>query len=86
MAMIVMEDSELRELIRQECMIAVREAMDGIASTNNVVRGIDNLANYLGVSRSTVKKWKRDGDLEGCYRQRGKTILFLVDKIKNKQT
>lgn len=45
-----------------------------IQATKKPIKGLDGLANFLGVHRQTVYNWKKKGLLK--YKEIGRTILF----------
>ncbi len=48
------------------------------------VHGLAELAEYMNRSVPTISRWKKEGLLDGCYRQIGKTITFNLDLIDKK--
>lgn len=48
------------------------------------VTGIKDAARVLGVSKSTISRWKASGKLDDCISQDGKTIIFNTHKILEK--
>ena len=45
------------------------------------VYGIKGIADLLGVSESTVERWKKDGVLTGEYIQRNRSIIAEKEKV-----
>ena len=45
------------------------------------IRGIDAAAEYLGISRATLCRMKKNGQLDGLYCQIGKIVLFDRRKL-----
>ena len=45
------------------------------------IKGLKSAADYLGVSRSTICRLKRDGLLDGTFGQFGHVILFDKNKL-----
>lgn len=45
------------------------------------VYGIKGIADLLGVSESTVERWKKDGILTGAYIQRNRSIIAEKEKV-----
>lgn len=80
--MVVIDERDLREIIRTECQRAVADALK-LRDSREVVKGMQNLAKRLGVSKSTINNWKSEGLLENCYEQRKRTIIFDVQKVIN---
>lgn len=82
---IVVTPEELKQLINEAVMNALRELLPGMTSTwepakdqDQVIKGIHALAAFLHCSPSHAQKLKNSGILP--YFQRGKTVLF--DKAK----
>lgn len=48
---------------------------------DNIAKGYNGLARFLGVSRSWAAELKLSGKLEGAYVQECRTILFYKDKV-----
>lgn len=45
------------------------------------VYGIKGIADLLGVSESTIERWKKDGVLTGAYIQRNRSIIAEKEKV-----
>ena len=49
-----------------------------------LVTGIKDAARVLGISQSTVSRWKESGEIDDCVYQSGKTVIFDTHKILEK--
>lgn len=49
-----------------------------------LVTGIKDVARVLGISQSTVSRWKESGEIDDCVYQSGKTVIFDTHKILEK--
>lgn len=49
-----------------------------------LVTGIKDAARVLGISQSTVSRWKESGEIDDCIYQSGKTVIFDTHKILEK--
>ena len=49
-----------------------------------LVTGIKDAARVLGVSQSTVARWKESGEIDDCIYQSGKTVIFDTHKLLEK--
>ena len=49
-----------------------------------LVTGIKDTARVLGISQSTVSRWKESGEIDDCIYQNGKTVIFDTHKILEK--
>lgn len=54
------------------------------ANTPKYINNVEELAKFLGTSKSTIWKMKSEGLLDGAYSQCGKWIVFDVEKIIEK--
>ena len=46
-----------------------------------LVTGIKDTARVLGISQSTVSRWKESGEIDDCIYQSGKTVIFDTHKL-----
>lgn len=63
--------------------------MDEIQQTKHpdippLVTGIKDAARVLGISQSTLSRWKESGEIDDCIYQSGKTVIFDTHKILEK--
>ena len=64
-------------LARKECEIKESQRTD----TPQIIRGINGLAKFLGVSIPTAQKLKAKNKVP--YRQTGRVLIFLADEVLN---
>ena len=63
-------------------LVMKQEQTEGIRPSNDypnippLVTGIKDAARVLGVSQSTVSRWKESGEIDDCVYQNGKTVIF----------
>lgn len=82
-----MTKGELQELIKG--LICNKEE-EKVACYNDyhdiprLVTGIKDAARVLGVSPSTIARWKKSGEYDGCIFQDGKIVRFDTHKMLEK--
>lgn len=72
------DDTKLSELTVGELRDLVRAVMTESVQTKRTVKGLSGLADLLGVSQSTVKRYK--ALLSPAIAQRGRSIVVDADK------
>lgn len=60
-------------------MLDVLTSIENQKPQRHLIYGIDGLAEYLGVSRSTAQRIKRSGIIDDAIAQRGRTIVIDGD-------
>ena len=84
-----MTGKELLELLYQVNPISAKqeiaaEQLKGFPDIPPLVTGIKDVARVLGISQSTVSRWKESGEIDDCVYQSGKTVIFDTHKILEK--
>lgn len=64
-------------LMRKECEIKESQSVD----SPQIIRGLNGLAKFLGVSLPTAQKLKATNKIP--YRQTGRVLIFLADEVLN---
>ncbi|WP_277233576.1 DUF3853 family protein [Phocaeicola salanitronis] len=92
----VLRGKRLLDMTGEELMQVIKEAVETKgkpASTQSLetnaevpplVTGIKDVARVLGISQSTVSRWKESGEIDDCVYQSGKTVIFDTHKILEK--
>ena len=74
---------EMGLVMKQEQTEEIRPSND-YPNIPPLVTGIKDAARVLGVSQSTVSRWKESGEIDDCVYQSGKTVIFDTHKILEK--
>lgn len=84
-----MTGKELLELLYQANPMSDKQEIateqpNGYPDIPPLVTGIKDAARVLGISQSTVSRWKESGEIDDCIYQSGKTVIFDTHKILEK--
>lgn len=84
-----MTGKELLDLLYHANPVSVKQEIATEQPKNHLdipplVTGIKDVARVLGISQSTVSRWKDSGEIDDCIYQSGKTVIFDTHKILEK--
>lgn len=84
-----MTGKELLDLLYHANPVSVKQEIATEHPKNHpdippLVTGIKDVARVLGISQSTVSRWKDSGEIDDCIYQSGKTVIFDTHKILEK--
>lgn len=81
-----MTKGELQELIKELICNKEDEVLccDDYHDIPRLVTGIKDAARVLGVSPSTIARWKKSGEYDDCIFQDGKIVRFDTHKMMEK--
>ena len=76
--------SVIKEAINGKSALKTPQTASDYHDTPRFVTGIKDAARVLGISPSTIARWKKSGEYDDCIFQSGKIVQFDMHKMMEK--